>query len=195
MNLKISWKARGGLIAFKDTEVSVKPFKGDENTTSKELIDYYVGAILSRVPGFISNADVLGINIVDSAANTYGTWIGQGLFGAAMGWGGGVAAIAAVDGVKGAVRAGKTSRNAENGATYRPGDLMRGLVYSVGAATRTGAVKRGRVGKGSIINVVPDFFVGVTADTEEYIGENKSKLGAATAGGISTVAATLVAGK
>jgi len=194
LNLKISWQ--GKAVSVKDTEVSVKPFKGDANTTSEDLMNYYVGAILCRVPGFISNADVLGINVVNHAASTYGTWLGKGLFGGAwMGVGGGVAALAAVDGVKGAVRAGKTSRNAENGSSWQPGDLFRGVVYSVGAATKTGAIKRGKDGKGNIADSVADFLVGVTIDTEGYVSENKSKLGAATMGGVGTVAGALVAGK
>jgi hypothetical protein len=160
------------------------------NTTSKDLINYYVAACLSRVPGFISNADVLGVNVVDGAASTYGAWLGLGMFGTLGGFGG-VAAITAVDGVKGAVRAGKASRDAQNGASYKVGDMVRGVIYSAGQATKTGAYKRGKDNrKGDII----DFVVGVTAGTGGYLDDNKAKLGAATGAGVGMIAGTLVAG-
>lgn len=194
LNAKISWKGRG--VQIKDTDVSIKPFTGDANTTSKVLIDYYAGACLYKVPGFISNADVLGINVVDHAASTYGTLLGQGLYGTYMGAIGGTAAIAAVDGVKGAIRAGKASRHEENGAAWQPGDIFRGVVYAAGQATQSGAIKRGRGGeKGNIAEVVENFVVGTTSGTKDYVGENKVKLGAATGGGFGAIAGTMVGGK
>jgi hypothetical protein len=194
LNAKISWKGRG--VQIKDTDVSIKPFTGDANTTLKVLIDYYAGACLYKVPGFISNADVLGINVVDHATSTYGTLLGQGLYGTYMGAIGGTAAIAAVDGVKGAIRAGKASRHEENGAAWQPGDIFRGVVYAAGQATQSGAIKRGRGGeKGNIAEVVENFVVGTTIGTKEYVGENKAKLGAATGGGFGAIAGTMVGGK
>ena len=194
LNAKISWK--GGGVQIKDTDVSIKPFTGDANTTSKVLIDYYAGACLSRVPGFISNADVLGINVVDHAASTYGTILGQGIYGTYAGVMGGAAAIAAVDGVKGAIRAGKASRHEENGAAWRPGDIFRGVVYAAGQATQSGAISRGRGGdKGNIAEIVENFMVGTTLGTEEYVSANKVKLGGATGGGFGAIGGTLIGGK
>ena len=70
LKLNISWKGKG--MSVKNTEVAIKPFQGDASTPSKDLVNYYAGACLSRVPGFISNAEVLGFNVVDSAVSTWG---------------------------------------------------------------------------------------------------------------------------
>ena len=56
---------------------------------------------------------------------------------------------------------------------------MRGLVQAAGEATKDGAAKRGKDGNGNII----DWTVGATANTTEYVVENKNRLGAAGAGG------------
>lgn len=175
LKVTITWESGSG-VRVKDTTLGIKPFQGNESTTAKDLINYYTKACLSRVPNFVSNAEVLGINVVDSTAVTYGTWLGISSLGA----GGGVAAVAGVDAVKGAVAAGKRSRKADESEGWRPGDLLRGVIYSAGEATKEGAIKRGKSdGKGNII----DWAVGATDGTAEYAGENISKLGGAAAGG------------
>lgn len=175
LKVTITWESGSG-VRLKDTTLGIKPFQGNESTTAKDLINYYTKACLSRVPNFVSNAEVLGINVVDSTAVTYGTWLGISSLGA----GGGVAAVAGVDAVKGAVAAGKRSRKADESEGWRPGDLLRGVIYSAGEATKEGAIKRGKShGKGNVI----DWAVGATEGTAQYAGENKSKLGGAAAGG------------
>jgi len=51
---------------IKDTSLIVKAYRGNAKTTSKDLVNYYARACLSRVPDFISNAELLGLNVVDS---------------------------------------------------------------------------------------------------------------------------------
>ena len=190
LKLKISWQGKG--VALKDTKVAIKPFTGNASTTSKDLVNYYVSACISRAPGFISNAEVLGINVVDSTASTYGAWLGLG----ALGAGGGLAAIAAVDSVKGAVAAGKRSRRVDEGDRWKPGDGIRGIIYSAGEATKSGALKRGNEGKkGNVVGGVTDFAVGVGSATGNYVGDNKSKLGAATGAGVGMLVGTMVGGQ
>ena len=103
------------------------------------------------------------------------------MLGSTFGAGAGVAAVTAVDAVKGAVDAGKRSRKVSEQDNWKPGDFMRGLVQAAGEATKDGAAKRGKTldGNGNIL----DWTVGATANTTEYVVENKNRLGAAGAGG------------
>lgn len=61
--LLITWSQTG--VAVKDTSLVIKPFRGNAKTTSNDLITYYTSACLAKFPDFISNAEVLGINVVD----------------------------------------------------------------------------------------------------------------------------------
>lgn len=45
--------------------LTIKPFHGDAKTTTKDVITYYTSACLAKAELFISNAEVLGINVVD----------------------------------------------------------------------------------------------------------------------------------
>ncbi len=174
LKVTITWGS--ATMKVKETTLGIKPFEGNESTKAKDLVNYYTKACLSRVPNFISNAEVLGMNVADSTAVTYGTWIGI----TSLGAGGGVAAIAGVDAVKGAVAAGKRSRKADEIEGWRPGDFLRGIIYSAEEATREGAIKRGKLhGKGNVI----DWAVGAADGTAEYACENKSRLGGAAGGG------------
>ena len=174
LNVTITWGS--ATMKVKETTLGIKAFEGNESTKAKDLVNYYTKACLSKVPNFISNAEVLGISLADSTAVTYGTWIGI----ASLGAGGGVAAIAGVDAVKGAVAAGKRSRKADEIEGWRPGDFLRGIIYSAEEATREGAIKRGKShGKGNVI----DWAVGAADGTTEYACENKSRLGGAAGGG------------
>jgi len=176
LKVTITWGSIGGTMKVKETTLGVKPFQGNDSTSAKDLMYYYTKACLSRVPNFVSNAEVLGINVMDSTAVTYGTWLGISSLGA----GGGVAAVAGVDAVKGAVAAGKRSRKADESEGWRPGDLLRGVIYSAGEATKEGAIKRGKShGKGNVV----DWAVGAAEGTAEYASENKSRLGGAAGGG------------
>ena len=60
MNLTITYAASVG-VKVKPTKFTVKAFHGKEATTSSDIINYYTMACLSKVPEFISNAEVLGL--------------------------------------------------------------------------------------------------------------------------------------
>lgn len=67
-DLKITLKVSHMIGKIKDTTLIVKAYRGKGETTSKDLVNYYAKAILSRAPDFISNAELLGLNVVDSTA-------------------------------------------------------------------------------------------------------------------------------
>jgi hypothetical protein len=101
-----------------------------------------------------------------------------------------------VDVVKGALKAGRTSRGGSTDEGYQAGDFLRGLGYAMSETTKSAAQKRreerktGHEGDETLI----DFAVGATAATGEYISENKAKLGGAGAAGVGMVVGTMVAG-
>ena len=175
INLCIGLDASYNVAAVKDTTLTIKAFRGKEDTTSKEVMNFYIKACLARVPDFISNAEVLGLNIIDNTTGLWATWAGIGTLGSTLGAGAGVAAITGVDAVKGAIDAGKRRRNVSESADTKPGDFFRGLVQAAGEATKEGAAKRGKDGDGNII----DWAVGATSNTTDYAVENKNRLGGA----------------
>jgi len=96
MNLCIGLDASYNVAAVKDTTLTIKAFRGKEDTTSKEVINFYIKACLSRVPDFISNAEVLGLNIIDNTTGLWATWAGIGTLGSTLGAGAGVAGKSAL---------------------------------------------------------------------------------------------------
>mmetsp|Transcript_1493 Transcript_1493/g.2467 ORF Transcript_1493/g.2467 Transcript_1493/m.2467 type:complete len:961 (-) Transcript_1493:336-3218(-) len=176
MKLAILLKTNVG-VKVKQTPLTIKAFNGKDATTSKDVINYYTMACLSRVPEFISNAEVLGLNVVDNTAATWGNFVGL-----ATPFGGftGLAAVVGVDAVKNTVSAGKRGRGKSEGDNYEASDVARGLFQAAKEATNRGATMRGKKDhKGNVI----DWAVGATTTTTEYVGENKTRLGGAAAGG------------
>jgi len=176
MKLAIVLKTNVG-VNVKQTPLTIKAFNGKDATTSKDVINHYTMACLSRVPEFISNAEVLGLNVVDNTAATWGNFVGL-----ATPFGGftGLAAVVGVDAVKNTVSAGKRGRGKSEGDNYEASDVARGLFQAAKEATHRGATIRGKKdNKGNVI----DWAVGATTTTTEYVGENKTRLGGAAAGG------------
>jgi len=176
MKLAIVLKTNVG-VNVKQTPLTIKAFNGKDATTSKDVINHYTMACLSRVPEFISNAEVLGLNVVDNTAATWGNFVGL-----ATPFGGftGLAAVVGVDAVKNTVSAGKRGRGKSEGDNYEASDVARGLFQAAKEATHRGATMRGKKdNKGNVI----DWAVGATTTTTEYVGENKTRLGGAAAGG------------
>ena len=50
-------------LELKQTPLTITAFRGRADTTVKDVINYYVKVCVSRVPDFVSNAEVLGINM------------------------------------------------------------------------------------------------------------------------------------
>jgi len=176
MKLVIVVKTKVG-VKVKQTPLTIKAFNGGEATTSRDIINYYTIACLSRVPEFISNAEVLGLNVIDNTAATWGNFAGL-----ATPFGGfaGLAAVVGVDAVKNTVSAGKRGRGKTDGDSYEASDVARGLFQAAKEATHRGATMRGKNdNQGNVI----DWAVGATTTTTEYVGENKTRLGGAAAGG------------
>lgn len=164
-------------VKVKQTKFIAKAFTGKEATTSKDIISYYTLACLAKAPEFISNAEVLGLNVLDSTASTWGNFLGLATpFGTVTG----VAAVVGVDAVKNAVNAGKRGRGVSENDDYEASDIARGLFQAAKEATvRGGAEMRGK--KDNEGNVI-DWAVGATTTTGEYVGENKTRLGGAAGG-------------
>ena len=78
LKVTISVETSHNLGKVNDTKLAIKAYDGKSETTSNELVTYYTRACLSRAPDFISNAEVLGLNIVDSTAGMLSTWAGIG---------------------------------------------------------------------------------------------------------------------
>lgn len=181
-DLRVTIGARGShnVAGIKETTMTIKSFQGKETTTTKDLASYYIARILTRVPGFITNAEVLGLNVFDNATGMLSNWAGIATLGTTLGAGAGVAAVTAVDAIKGAVDAGKRSRKVDETAATRPLDLFRGVIAAANEATQDGAKRRGKIKEdGNLI----DWTVGATAGTAKYVKGNKNRLGAAGAGG------------
>ena len=66
LKLVIGLDSGNDIGRVKDTTLVVKSFVGKADTTHNDLISYYIKACMSRIPDFISNAEVLGLNVVDS---------------------------------------------------------------------------------------------------------------------------------
>ena len=177
--LTISWKGTG--VALNDTAITTRRFQGNKATTSEDVLRFFTRTCLTRVPGFISNAEVFGVNVVEFTTSL-------GLSGLA-GSGAGLAAVVAVDSVKGAFRAGKQQRGGDDGTGFRPDDLFRGILHASAGAANTAAQKRGKE-KGNVL----DFASGVTSATGNYVSQNKSRLGSAGAGGAGVIVGTVLGG-
>jgi hypothetical protein len=156
-------------VAVQDTKVTVKAFQGKEDTTARDLIEYYASSCLARVSDFIPNAEVLGLNVVDSTVFLVGMAI--------LGPIGGVAALGAVDGVKATIAAGKKSRNVDQGAVTSPLDVFRGIAYSIQESSKyqdtSGDDASGNFG-------APwNLLQSVSSNTRNYVKGNEARLGGA----------------
>jgi hypothetical protein len=188
LKITVSVEASLKIGKIKDTSFIVKAYKGNSDTTSKDLINYYVKACLARAPAFIRNVELLGLNVLDTASGLSATYAGAGslaavfgsTLGSALGAGAGVVVVTGFDAIKGAVDAGKRARKVDEDEASRPTDFFIGIVQAAKESTRDGASKRGKLqGEGNVI----DWTVGATVNTTEYVKKEKNKLGAAGAGG------------
>ena len=110
-----------------------------------------------------------------------------------------MAAIAVMDGVNGAISAGKRSRGKPDD-NYKIGDFMRGIAYGATELNQKGAMKRGKIdeeyydSEGRVKVDVGDFATGAALGMGDYIGERKGKFAGAAVGAATVVALTIFAG-
>ena len=189
-SLALVLKGFVGTKTGQQSAMRVDSFIGTEQTTSNNLIMYFVKTVLARAPGLLTNSNILGMDVGDLAG------VGSGMtIGAAMVPGGQYIAllvIAASDFVNGTIEAGKEARN-KPGDKFQPGDMLRGIVYGAKEMTRKGALRRGKsyhdlYDDEDRVKVDPlDFAVGATEATGGYLDTNKARFIGATIGCVTTI--------
>ncbi|KAG7353455.1 hypothetical protein IV203_002810 [Nitzschia inconspicua] len=187
IKIKIAYDAFN-VVSVKETTFRINQFKGRKDTTTQDMLDYYIKQCLARASNFLKNSELLGLNVESAATFGLATTLGWATGFAPIV---GVAAVVGVDSVRGAVEAGKRQRHAPEGDSSNYTDFFRGVGYSFVEATEKGKLRRGsKDGKGNVL----DWVVGSTENTTEYIDENKDKLGAAGGGAAGVVIGTMVGG-
>ncbi len=176
------------VVSVRETTFLVKSYKGNRNTSLKDILDFYTAECLSKTPDFLQNAELLGINVKSAGAFSLGAHFIPSPIGPFVG----VAAVVGVDAVRGSIEAGKRSRQAQEGEAARVTDFFRGIGYLAVEATQRGKLRRtGSIHRrGNIL----DWMVGATADTGEYIGKNKDTLGSAGGAGAGVLVGTILGG-
>ena len=192
-----SLRLKGTLVkSEKETNISIKAFDGDESTTSTDLIYFFGKKVLGRAPGLVSNLRVMGVNVTDSAALTT-TASAAGAF-VPFGQYIGLATLAAIDSVTGAIDAGKQSRNDPYG-DYKFGDITRGIGYAAKTAARKGAARRGKTGFYDDEDEIPDidafdFAVGAAEGIGNYAKNNKAKFAGGTVAAATMIGTAVIVG-
>lgn len=190
-------KLKGLFASSKETRIRVEKYEGNSKTTSNDIIVHFVTVVLARAPGMIGNMNVMGVNVAEGGGLFAGMMVG-----AAMIPGGqfiGMAAIAAMDGVNGAISAGKRSRNKPDD-NYKVGDFFRGVVYGAIELNRKGALRRGKTDDdyydayGNVRVDVGDFAAGATISTGEYVMERKAKFVGGAVAAATMITFTVLAG-
>ena len=153
---------------------------------------------MGRVSDFIENAEILGLNVVDSGASTGAEYLGMfyyhigPLMGPTLGPLSGIMAITRFDAIKGDIAAGKRSHHIDKGAAIQPLDVIWGAIYVIHEAAASGAAARGC--QSSIVVYPIDFVIRTMDATTKYVDHEKTRLGAAGAGGGGMIAGAMVAG-
>ena len=199
----------GDLLGTKGSTLHLKEYHGKQNTTLNDIVLWYSKVMISNVPGFVSNADVLGINLKDTVAGQVGTSAGASALASTLGAGAAPVAsmlgVVGFDVVKNTINAGKRSRGAENDDKAGFGDFFRGIGQAAKEATAGGAARRGKSSNEKADAI--DWALGATMDVGSYTNKNKSRLGGAGAGSVGfmyglalggpvgAVAGAIIAGK
>jgi hypothetical protein len=171
-NVSVTYK--GKILSTNETNIIVAPFKGDQETDTDEILRHVTSTIMTKVPSFISNAEILGINVTDSVASSAGrtllatTTVTGSIAGSIVG-------VVAIDVVKGAVASGKSARGVTKDDAYHFGDFTRGVVRSIQEAPKAG-------------------ISGTAKSVGSYTTENKSRLAGAGGSSLGMMVGTAVAG-
>ena len=188
-HLSISYE---GKILASQSNILVPSFNGDASTTSETITTHYTKTIMSRVPGFLTNAKFMGGNIVDSSLQTAAIATSR-VAGKITVGGAGVGSVIGVavgDAIRAGVTSGKKSRNVDTSDGYKFGDFTRGLTRGAREAASTGAKMRG----GDKAYIPGDLTAGSTRAMGEYASNNKSKLASAGGSGVASMVGLAVAG-
>jgi hypothetical protein len=186
--LSVSYK---GKVLSTRSNIQVPPFSGNATTTSDHIILYYKNVALERIPGFLTNVEFMGENLIDSSLkNTGMSVVGAAtktLSGAGLG---SMAGVAVADAIRAGIDSGKKSRNANASDGYKFGDFTRGIIRGTRENAEIGAKMRGDPG-----TYVPgDLIVGSSKAAGEYVKNNKAKLSTAGGSGIGATVGLAVAG-
>jgi hypothetical protein len=172
--LKVKVIVNGDVVGFKGSTISIKQFSGNVTTTVNDVVKFYTLAVITNVPGMVTNADVLGFDVYDTAGGYFGTTVGAGALGALGSVAApvaGVLGIVGFDGIKGTMNKGKKARGKE---ADDPGHF-RDFFRASGGAKYRGKGKTKKVG-------AIDWAVGSTSGVAKYSSKNKARLGGAGAG-------------
>lgn len=111
----------------------------------------------------------------------------------------GLTLIAAMDGINGALVAGKRARNKPDDG-YKPGDFVRGVAYGLSEVNKKGAMRRGKTDAdyydddGRVKVDVGDFATGATVGTREYVAKRKAKFIGGAVAAATVITLTVFAG-
>jgi len=160
-SLFISYKGR--IVGSKGT-IAMSEYNGDSFTTSDDLSSYYSNIVLKQIPGFLTNVYILKTNVVHGTLVTAGK-AALGATSLATSGASSIVGTALLDGVKIAIREGKSARNVATDDSYKVGDVSRGIVRGLSKATERGTQSRGSDG----LDYIPgDFTVGAVKGIAEY---------------------------
>ena len=186
---KLSISYQGKALATK-AHIDVPSFVGNGSTTSDDLKSHYTKVVMNRIPGFLTNVEFLGNNVVDSTFANVGR-VAIGKKSLAGGVGGSIVGTVAVDGIRSAISAGKSARNAASNEGYKFGDVTRGITRGLSQARQVGAQSRGSDGRDYIPG---DLAVGVATTGGEYVVNNKGKLASVGGSSVGSMVGLAVAG-
>lgn len=186
-SLSISYQ---GSVVDGNSTVSIPDFKGHSLTTSTDISNHYFDAVIQRIPGLLTNVNILGTNVVDGTFAAMGK-MALGAKNVTTAGMGSVVGTVASDGLKAAIASGKSARNVSNDDSYQFGDVTRGIFNGIRHASKKGAQSRGSDGSDYIPG---DFTVGTAKALGNYGEKNSRKLASAGASGAAATIGLAIAG-
>ena len=179
-----------GSVVDGNTTVAIPEFQGYSLSTSDDLSKHYAIAVVQRIPGLLTNVNILGTNVIDGTFASVGK-LALGARHVTTAGVGSVIGTVASDGVKAAIASGKSARNVTKDDSYQFGDITRGIFSGIRHATKKGAQSRGSDGS----DYVPgDFTVGTASALGNYGENNSRKLASAGASGAAATVGFALAG-
>lgn len=160
-----------GNVLSTSAKIKLPGFAGSSDCAIGDLVNHYSKAVRQRLPLLLTNAKVAGRNVSEAGAQAVGSAI---LSSTPVGCiAGSVVGVAAVDGIRGALTAGKQARGASSDDSYKFGDFSQGVSQAVKVSARLGASARG-----ADSYEFGDATAGALQAGTAYAKENREKLGA-----------------